>query len=66
MVQVESKRSHGFCETAAATLVWEGYSAFRIAKSFGDPDKTRTCYLLIRNQTLYPDELRDHGFSISN
>ena len=27
----------------------------------GDPDKTRTCYLLIRNQTLYPDELRDHN-----
>ena len=27
----------------------------------GDPDKTRTCYLLIRNQTLYPDELRDQN-----
>ena len=26
----------------------------------GDPDRTRTCYLKIRNLALYPDELRDH------
>jgi hypothetical protein len=25
---------------------------------FGDPDRTRTCYLKIRNLALYPDELR--------
>ena len=24
----------------------------------GDPDRTRTCYLEIRNLALYPDELR--------
>ena len=24
----------------------------------GDPDRTRTCYLQIRNLALYPDELR--------
>ena len=26
----------------------------------GDPDRTRTCYLEIRNLTLYPDELQGH------
>ena len=26
----------------------------------GDPGRTRTCYLQIRNLSLYPDELRDH------
>lgn len=28
--------------------------------SIGDPDRTRTYYLKIRNLALYPDELRDH------
>ena len=27
----------------------------------GTPDRTRTCDLLIRSQTLYPAELRAHG-----
>jgi hypothetical protein len=26
----------------------------------GDLDRTRTCYLKIRNLALYPDELRGH------
>ena len=30
----------------------------------GDPGRTRTCYLQIRNLSLYPDELRDHAPSI--
>ena len=33
---------------------------FKINKpGFGDPGRTRTCYLQIRNLSLYPDELRD-------
>ena len=27
----------------------------------GDPDRIRTCDLQIRNLSLYPAELRDHG-----
>ena len=27
----------------------------------GDLDRTRTCYLKIRNLALYPDELRGHS-----
>ena len=32
----------------------------RFFGSGGDPDRIRTCGLLIRNQSLYPAELRDH------
>ena len=31
---------------------------------YGDPGRTRTCCLKIRNLALYPDELRDHRISI--
>ena len=29
-------------------------------KNNGDPDRIRTCDLLLRRQALYPAELRDH------
>lgn len=39
-----------------------GVGAAPILQTFdniGDPGRTRTCYLQIRNLSLYPDELRD-------
>ena len=37
---------------AQGCCIWSGTD--------GDPGRTRTCYLQIRNLSLYPDELRDH------